>query len=208
MLTSRFDRQRRGGWTMRIGGTMALALALVVSGCGTADYVTDSKASVLLLVGSVNSGAVLDSDVRLGIDSNLICPDTVTVDLAVRNKNPNAQAPRVTGAVLVQSYEVRYVRTDGRSQEGVDVPYTINGGIAAAVDVATSGTSPVPIEVVRRQAKLEPPLSNIQGFDIVTMFADITIAGETVSGDAVTASGRLQIDFANYGDVATECPTS
>ncbi len=40
---------------MRIGGTMALALALVVSGCGTADYVTDSKASVLLLVGSVNA---------------------------------------------------------------------------------------------------------------------------------------------------------
>ena len=193
---------------MRIGGTMALALALVVSGCGTADYVTDSKASVLLLVGSVNSGAVLDSDVRLGADSILICPDTVTVDLAVRNKNPNAAAPRVPGAVLIQSYEVRYVRTDGRSQEGVDVPYTINGGMAAAVDVATSGTSPVPIEVVRRQAKLEPPLSNIQGFDIVTMFADITIAGETVSGDAVTASGRLQIDFANYGDVATECPTS
>lgn len=208
MLTSRFDRQRRGGWTMRIGGTMALALALVVSGCGTADYVTDSKASVLLLVGSVNSGAVLDSDVRLGEDSILICPDTVLVDLAVRNKNPNAAAPRVPGAVLIQSYEVRYVRTDGRSQEGVDVPYTINGGIAAAVDVATSGTSAVPIEVVRRQAKIEPPLSNIQGFDIVTMFADITIAGETVSGDAVTASGRLQIDFANYGDTATECPTS
>lgn len=208
MLTSRFDRQRRGGWTMRIGGTMALALALVVSGCGTADYVTDSKATVLLLVGAVNAGAVLDSDVRLGADSTLICPDTVLVDLAVRNKNPNAAAPRVTGAVQIQSYEVRYVRTDGRAQEGVDVPYTINGGMAAAVDVATSGTSPVPIEVVRRQAKLEPPLSNIQGFDIVTMFADITIAGETVSGDAVTASGRLQIDFADYGDVETSCPTS
>jgi len=76
------------------------------------------------------------------------------------------------------------------------------------VDVASAGTSPIPIEVVRRQAKLEPPLSNIQGFDIVSMFADITIAGETISGDSVTGSGRVQIDFANYGDDNTSCPTS
>lgn len=208
MLTSRFDRQRSRGWTMRIGGTMALALALAVSGCGTADYVTDSKASVLLIVASVNDGAVLDSDVRLGAESTLICPDNVTLQVAVRNKNPNAPEPRIPGAVLIQRYEVRYFRTDGRSQEGVDVPYTINGAISTAVDVASSGTSPVPIEVVRRQAKLEPPLSNIQGFDIVSMFADITIAGETISGDSVTGSGRVQIDFANYGDDNTSCPTS
>ena len=127
---------------MRIGGSVALALALVVLGCGTADYVTDSKADVVLLVGSVNGGAVLDSDIRIGATSSTVCPDIVTVDLAVRNKNPNAPAPRVPGAVLVQSYEVRYFRTDGRSQEGVDVPYTINGAIASAVDVAATGTMP------------------------------------------------------------------
>ena len=57
-------------------------------------------------------------------------------------------------------------------------------------------------------AKLEAPLSGIQGFDIVTMFADILISGHTISGDAVTASGRLQIDFANYGDSESSCPSS
>ena len=35
--------------------------------------------TVVLLVLDVNEGAVLDSDVRLGADSNLICPDTVDV---------------------------------------------------------------------------------------------------------------------------------
>jgi hypothetical protein len=208
MWTSRVDRQHRGGWTMRIGGMAALVLALALTGCGTADYVTDSKASVLLLVAAVNEGAVLDSDVRLGVDSTLVCPDTVVVALALRNKNPGAEAPRIPGAVLINRYEVSYSRTDGRTQQGVDVPYTVNGSMSSALDVADSGTVDVPIEVVRRQAKLEPPLSAIQGYDIVTMFADITIAGETISGDSVTASGRLQIDFADYGDTSTSCPTS
>jgi hypothetical protein len=38
--------------------------------------------------------------------------------------------------------------------------------------------------------------------------AEITLYGETVSGQTVSASGRLQIDFADYGDDADSCPTS
>lgn len=193
---------------MRIGGTVAVALTLALSGCSTADYVTGSQASVLLIVASINGGAVLDSDVRNGVDSNVICPDTVDVALAVRNKNPGAPEPRVPGAVLIQRYTVEYFRSDGRGQHGVDVPFPISGAISSALDVASSGTESVPIEVVRRQAKLETPLSAITGFDIVTMFANITISGETVSGDSVTASGQLQIDFANFGDSDDTCPGS
>jgi hypothetical protein len=190
---------------MRIGATVAAVMALTFSACGTADYVTDSQASVLLIVAAINGGAVLDSDVRNGVDSNVVCPDTVTVSLAVRNKNPGADAPRIPGAVLIQRYEVQYSRSDGRSVQGVDVPYTVTGLLSSAVDVATSGGEEVPIEVVRRQAKLDPPLSNITGFDIVTMFATITISGQTVSGDTVTASGNMQIDFANFGDEDETC---
>ncbi len=190
---------------MRIGAALAAILALTLSACGTADYVTGSQASVLLIVAAINEGAVLDSDVRNGADSTVVCPDTVNVALAVRNKNPGADAPRIPGAVLIQRYQVQYSRSDGRAIEGLDVPHTISGVLSSAVDVSTSGTSEVPIEVVRRQAKLDPPLSNITGFDIVTMFATITISGQTVSGDTVTASGNLQIDFANFGDTEETC---
>ena len=34
---------------------------------------------------------------------------------------------------------------------------------------------------------------------IVTMFADITLHGHTISGQTVSAKGTLQIDFANFG---------
>jgi hypothetical protein len=195
---------------MRIGGTVAVAMLLALGGCGTADYVSNSQASVLLIVAAINEGSVLDSEVRYGSasGSEFICEDEVGVALAVRNKNPNAPAPNVPGAVLVNGYEVTYFRTDGRAQEGVDVPYRITGSLSSAVDVATSGTSEVIIEVVRRQAKLEPPLSNIEQAVILTMMAEVTIFGETVSGDRVSGSGRLQIDFADFIDDETSCPTS
>jgi hypothetical protein len=195
---------------MRIGGTVAVAMLLALGGCGTADYVTNSQASVLLIVAAINEGSVLDSEVRYGSasGSEFICEDEVGVALAVRNKNPNAPAPNVPGAVLINGYEVTYFRTDGRSQEGVDVPYRITGSLSSAVDVATSGTSEVIVEVVRRQAKLEPPLSNIEQSVILTMMAEVTIFGETVSGDRVSGSGRLQIDFADFIDDETSCPTS
>ena len=207
MLTSRLSRRHMRGWPMRIGGTvMAASLTLALFGCGTPSYVTDSQASVLLILASINGGEVLDSDVRNGTNSDVICPDTVDVDVAVRNKNPNAIAPSVPNAVLVQRYTVSYFRSDGRAEHGVDVPYPISGALASAVDVAESGTITIPIEVVRRQAKLETPLSAITGFDIVTMFANITLSGETVSRDSVTATGQLQIDFANFGDSDDSCP--
>lgn len=189
---------------MRIGGAAALALGLMLSACGQPDYVTDSTASVLLQVLDVNEGAVLDSDVRLGLDSSLICPDTVPVTFTVRNKNPTVQGG-VQGNVQVSRYDVHYSRSDGRGEEGVDVPHSVSGALGSMVEIDDSVT--VPIEVVRRQAKIEPPLSGITGLNIVTMIAEITLSGETVSGDKVSASGRLQIDFADYGDDNDSCPT-
>ncbi len=199
----RHKLSRRVGWKAG-AGACALALALVAGGCAP-DYVTGSTAPVNLLIASINDGGVLDSDVRLS--SGTICPDTVPVSLAVRAKNQNNVTITVPQHVMVQQYEVRYFRTDGRANEGIDVPYRFAGPVAAEVDVAISGTTSVPVQVVRRQSKLEPPLSNITGFQIVSMIAEITVSGQTVAGETVTATGRMQVDFADFGDEATACTT-
>jgi hypothetical protein len=199
----RQELSRRVGWKT---GALAGALALGVAAVGCApDYVTSNNATVNLLIASVNDGNVLASDVRLS--SGTICPDVVVVSLAVRAKNPNSVDITPAQHVIIQQYEVRYFRTDGRSNEGIDVPYRYAGPLPSEVDVATSGTSPVTVQVVRSQAKLEPPLSNITGVQIVTMIAQITITGQTVAGQTVTATGQVQIDFADYGDTSDTCTT-
>jgi hypothetical protein len=192
---------------MRLGGMVALGLLAGLSGC-TPDYVTGNAASVNLIIASINEGAQLDSDVRNGESSTFVCEDEVQVAVAVRNKNPNAPVPSVPSAVVLKSYEVKYFRTDGRGTEGVDVPYRITGNLTLAVDVQNSGTTSFPLEVVRRQAKVEPPLSSIYQTALLTVMAEITLYGETVSGQTVSASGRLQIDFADFGDNDTTCPTN
>jgi len=207
MWFQKLGRERTQAWPAAAGLGAVLLVALVCGSC-TPSYVTGNDAPVNLIIAAINKGSELDSDIRMGKDSSFVCEDEVPVSVAVRNKNPNAPVPYVPGAVLLQSYEVRYFRTDGRGTEGVDVPYRITGNLAFAVDVASSGTSDVSIEVVRRQAKLEPPLSTINQANIVTLMAQVTLFGQTVAGQKVTASASFQIDFADFGDTNTTCPVS
>lgn len=185
-----------------------LAAALAMAGC-SAGYTTQNTSSVLLIVASVNGGVPLAADV---LSDGTVVSDSVALAIAVRFKNPNiATVPQIPSAVVIERYEIKYRRSDGRGVEGQDVPFSISGNLTAAFDVKTSGTDPLTIEVVRAQAKLEPPLRNLRGVIpgttlggafIVTMFADITLHGRTISGQTVTGSGSLQIDFADYGDGA------
>lgn len=191
---------------MKTVNRMALLSALTLAGCA-ADYVEVGNAPVQLIIASLIPNP-LDSDVA--ISTGGVCPDFATVAVANRAKNLNVTVPAVPQAIIVNRYEVSYYRSDGRANQGVDVPYSISGALTASVDAATGGTVNIPIEVVRRQAKLEPPLLQLvpggQAL-IVTMFAKITLYGQTVAGEAVTASGSMQIDMANFNDTQTSCPT-
>jgi hypothetical protein len=197
------DANSRGG-ALSLGAVVAVAAALAMAGC-SADYVENNEAPVLLLITALNGGAQLDSDVRNGEDSSFVCENEVDVELTLQNKNPNAPtAPAST--VQLDTYEVRYTRSDGRGTEGVDVPYRITGTLATSVGVGDDVT--IPLEVVRRQAKIDPPLTNIQQTTILTVSAQVTLFGKTISEKRVSATARMQIDFADFGDKLTACPAN
>lgn len=182
---------------------VAVALALGVSGC-VPDYVQENDSDIIFGMAAVNGGIVLQSDVLP------VAPDTAPVALFNRYKNQMFSTITIPNHVILERYEVRYFRSDGRNVEGVDVPFKVTGPITGNVDVAISGTNVYAIEVVRAQAKLEAPLRQLRAIDpdgnvappggalILTVFAEITVYGRTVSGQAVSASGRLQIDFADW----------
>jgi hypothetical protein len=181
---------------------------LVVAGCSPSYFEQGDSTRALLLTG-INGGNVLESDLR---QSTNLCPDSVPVRVENHAKNPNAPVAGFRDDIVVERYEVRYFRSDGRGVEGVDVPYSISGNLAA--EIQGEAATNINIEVVRRQAKLEPPLSQIVsggGPFIITMFAEITLHARTTTGVTTnTASGRLQITFADFANDPddTTCPTA
>src|SRR5712692_3880415 len=193
----------------KVMNAKVLVTVLVVAamfGC-TPDWAKNGDAPVVLLMTGINDGAPLESDVR--ISTGAVCPDSVSLRLENHFKNPNVTATGFRHDFTVERYEVRYFRSDGRNTEGVDVPYRISGNVAQEIQEEQAAT--MSLEVVRRQAKLEPPLANLQNLGgpiIVTMFAEITLHARTTTGQTTNpVSARLQIDFADFGDALTDCPT-
>ncbi len=194
----------------KLHGVLALG-ALAMAGC-TPDWAKQSESPARLLMTAINEGKVLQSDVQLS--NGGVCADFVSLRLENHFKNPGVTNTGFRHDITVERYEIHYFRSDGRNVEGVDVPYAITGNLSQEVIEESAAT--LSLEVVRIQAKLESPLIQLtqvgpgQGGDgglIVTMFAEITIHGRTTTGEVVNpVSGRLQIDFANFGDNLTSCP--
>jgi hypothetical protein len=189
---------------VKVCGVVALG-AISMGGC-TPNWATTSGSPVVLLMTAINGGAPLDSDVK--ISSGTVCPDSVELRLENHFKNPGVTNTGFRHDLTVERYEVHYFRSDGRGVEGVDVPYSITGNVSQEVVEESAAT--LPLEVVRRQAKLEPPLRNLDnngGAIIFTAFAEITLYARTTTGEVLApVTGRLQIDFADFGDSDTTCP--
>ena len=110
------------------------------------------------------------SDVFLSDVGIPITNDNATIVVNVFRKN-NQVSLGVSPVehLYLERYDVRYIRSDGRNQEGVDVPYRISGPLGN-VRFHTAGPggdgeqeAEVSIILVRHQAKAEPPLRNLQG---------------------------------------------
>jgi hypothetical protein len=189
---------------MRVRGFIVVAGALALAGC-TPDFATQNEAGVILRATTVSAtaggegtgGAFLLSDVKDTTGS--IFNDNVAITVENIAKNPTVSTNQTFSDVVLERFEVRYVRSDGRSVEGVDIPYRITGDLTVLVPV--NSTASAAFIVVRHQAKAEPPLVNIKsggGSQLLTCFAEMTLFGHTTSGKAVEVHASLQITFADF----------
>ena len=192
--------------TARIAAVILALGTVLMSGC-TPDWAKNGESTVTLLMTGINNGTPLESDVSIG---GTICPDFAPLRLENHFKDPGVTNTGFRHDVTVERYEVHYYRSDGRATPGVDVPFDISGNIAQEVLEGSAAT--IQLEVVRRQAKVEPPLRNLVGSGgalIVTMFAEVTVHARTTTGQVTNpATARLQIDFADFADSGTaSCST-
>jgi hypothetical protein len=203
------------------GTVLTAAVMVAMAGC-TPEWAKRGEAQNVLLITGVNDtagGAPLQSDVLTS--GGGVCPDRIGLRLENHFKNPNVTNTGFRGDMVVERYEIRYFRSDGRNQQGVDVPYTITGNVSQEVRSGEAAT--LNLEVVRLQAKLEPPLVNLRrnlvttpqglaptgtGGTVITVFAEITLhARMTTLQVTNSATTRMQIDFADFADNTTTCPT-
>jgi hypothetical protein len=190
------------GARVRLAGAIVALLATV--SCG--DLSRQGTASTYLIVSSLEaaSGAApstfstnLASDVITVVnDFPTVFADGGQVTFTLATKDPGA-ATSPQNFITIDRYRVRYLRTDGRNIEGVDVPYGFDG----AFTVTVSGTASAGFTLVRVQAKEEAPLRALGANNgVISAIAEVTFYGQDQTGRAVTASARMSVNFANWGD--------
>jgi hypothetical protein len=109
--------------------------------------------------------------------------------------------PTDNNLVTITRYRVSYRRADGRNVPGVDVPYAFEG--AATVTLDGTGPAVIALELVRVQAKEEPPLRNLRGRGgavAISAIADVEFYGRDIVGHEIGAAGALSVVFADWAD--------
>lgn len=106
--------------------------------------------------------------------------------------------PSPINQITITRYRVVYTRSDGRNTAGVDVPHPFDGVVT--VTVLPGRQSGVPFQLVRRQAKDEPPLVLLRNVfsGIITEFATVTFYGADQGGNEVSVTGTVEINFGNF----------
>ena len=190
---------------------LAVLLVAVAAAACTPGWARQNDSDMLLLMDIVAASAGGEGEEATQLLSDPRTPsivnDNAVLTFRVMPKNPNAFVTPETGIgfvndVILRRYTIRYYRADGRSVEGVDVPYSISGEMNTRVEAGGTEVE-TSVIVVRHQAKMEPPLRNFTGFGgqgALTMFAEISVYGETISQRAVSATGRLEIVFIDFAD--------
>jgi hypothetical protein len=195
------------------GAGLQLAI-VVVLGIGSASCGTISRegtASSFLVIKALEGasgadpgtfGGTLSSDVITVVETvPTIFNDLGRVQFVLAMKDPGSPetptAPSQANWITVDRYHVRFIRSDGRNVEGVDVPYAFDSAVTATVSADTT----VSFTIVRQQAKQEAPLRALQisGL-IVSTIAEVTFYGHDQTGRTVSTVGSIGVSFANFGD--------
>jgi len=183
-----------------VKGLLAAALcSLAVTSCADLAQ-TGSGPSYLIMQGvsSAAGGVSLDSDV---IVSGIAFIDLgrATIRVEMKNSTVTATTPTSHNDVTLTRYRVRYRRTDGQNREGIDVPYSFEGSTTVTIPVGNAAV--VGFDLVRQQAKLEPPLRTLVGgggLIVISTIAEVTFYGRDQAGNEVSVTGSMDVRFGDF----------
>lgn len=216
-----FESRRRAGLTVRRDWPRLVVLASLLGSVSCNAALREGRASTFLIIEQLAaaSGAdrttfsnVLQSDVVTNVTSTsggqqtlvpTVFEDVAQVIMRLGFNDPgtpgNPSSPTSANYITVTGYRVEFIRSDGRNRPGVDVPHPFDGGVTFSVLDIGSAT----FTLVRAQAKLEAPLLALRGGGgalAISTIAQITFFGHDQTGAAVSAVGRISVNFSDWGD--------
>ena len=200
----------------------AAAIALLAGSVSCGEVVRQDRSPVIVVVDSVEAASGADpgnmsgfllSDVQTLVEQQVdgqtvrvptIFNDVGQATLRIIAKDAGngavSLAPSPWNNVTISRYRISFIRADGRSTPGVDVPYPVDGAVTATLG---STATTVPFEMVRHQQKLEQPLralANFGGRLFISTLAEITFYGSDQAGNDVQAKGTISVSFSDYAD--------
>ncbi|HWW85795.1 MAG TPA: hypothetical protein VNZ26_19495 [Vicinamibacterales bacterium] len=199
--------------------TRVIGLALLIAAsasCGSG--VTTGRSPVYLVINSLqaasgNHPTTLGGNLLSSVVTNVTSPppcstatpcqivfnDVGQVILAVSMKDVLV-TPTTNNAVTITRYHIDFVRADGRNTPGVDVPFGFDGGVTGTIQ--PGGTLTAGFEIVRHDAKLEPPLVGLvtNPGSIINTIANITFYGTDQVGNPISVTGSILVDFGNFAN--------
>jgi len=163
-----------------LGGSVILLLAATFSGCTKAQTASESASYAILDQLSAASGATPT------LFAGQLASDVLTLVKQTTNG---------------KQVDVPYIRADGRNVPGVDVPYPFDGGLTTSL--VGGNVSIAQLTIVRASAKEEAPLRALRGGGgegFINTIAQITFYGSDTAGRAVSVTGNIGVNFADWGD--------
>ncbi|NPV82781.1 MAG: hypothetical protein HPY46_04240 [Candidatus Aminicenantes bacterium] len=177
-----------------------LVLALILFSCNPVERATNSGSFLIIesIIGKDTQGndsTVVFSDI---ITNGMVYSDFVnlTVRAATLDPNPIMGVSQYSD-VMITNYIVTYIRSDGATGEGTDVPYHFEGTMSTLVPVGSSVS--IPLLIVRDVAKTQPPLSTL-GTGVLECTARIELIGHDLRNRQVKQTGQITVRFADYVD--------
>jgi hypothetical protein len=188
-------------------GLVGLALLASVS-CGSA--VREGRGSSYVVVDALLAAAGTSTTYENTLESDVLTKGGILEDkgklsahIALKDASMDPASASPANMITLERYHVAFTRSDGRNTQGVDVPYAFDGGATGSL---TTQASEITFVLVRPQAKLEAPLLALRGVGgalLISTIADVTFYGHDQAGNAVTASGKISVNFADWADDTT-----
>lgn len=199
---------KRPTWTVAGIGWMlgpALVLVLIAAGCDNQAADNDTSNTYVFTIDMTGAdGDDIFADVCVdNAGSCSVFNDNATVTMVAAAKDTTHPTdPNGVNDVFITRYHVTFIRSDGRNVPGVDVPYPFDGATTFRVQVGGQSNSHSFV-IVRHQAKLESPLSelrNVGGALILSTIAQVDFYGQDGAGRQVKATGYINVAFADFPD--------